>query len=74
MSDSGNGSNSVAIVGIIAVTVLILAGGYMYFNQEPKVVEKTTVVEKEAPKKEEPGFSFEFKDDEGNSATIEGDN
>lgn len=76
MSDSNSGNNSVAIVAIIVVGILVAAAGFMFMQKSdsPTVVEKEVVIEKPAePKKEEPGFSFEFQDEDGNKAKIEGD-
>lgn len=78
MPNRDNGSNSVAIVAIIVVGLLIAGAGYLYYssNGEPRVIEKTTVIERDAPKPEagdkpEDSFSFEYEDESGNRTEIQ---
>ena len=74
MESQQNRSNAVAIVGIIVAGLLVAGAGFLYYseNKEPKVVEKQVIIEREVPaKKEEPAFSFEYKDEDGESAKIQ---
>lgn len=71
MSDSKSGTNSVAIVAIIVVGILVGGAGFAYFaDDDPKVIERHTTVEKP---QDDTGFSFEYKSEDG-SVKIEGDN
>ena len=75
-SNNSSNSNSVAIVAIIVVGLLIAGAGYLYYAKDstPNVIERTTVIEKDnssQAKKDDPAFSFEYKDEDGTSTKIE---